>query len=141
MDFGDRWQQIVDDAIDRIDAGDLSGAGQELAGFLEEIAEESGGEPGKAIRAIAAMGPGLVLAAVPSPDPPPAQQPKRKWWGGRSSTPPAAQSGARLAMVRAALESEVGDPVRAVLAKRARSLASIAELTLAVDELTRRAGR
>jgi len=141
VDFGDRWQQMMDDAVDRIDAGDLSGAGQELAGFLEEIADESGGEPGKAIRAIAAMGPGLVLAAVPSPDPPRAQQPKWKWWVRRSSTPTVPTSDARSATVRAALESEVGDPVRAVLAKRARSLASISELTLAVAELSRRASR
>ena len=141
VEFDDRWQQIVDEAIAGVEAGDRSGAGQMVAAFLEEISEQTGGEPGRSIREMAAQAPGVVLAAGPSPAQAGASRPKRRWWRRPGAPPLVPGADTRSVTVRASLQSEVGDPVRAILAKRAGALASISELTLAVNELTRRIDR
>jgi len=141
VEFGARWERVVDDAVARIDGGDRSGAGQQLAAFLEGIAEETGGELGRSIGEIAAQAPGLVLAAGTSRGQPAESEPRRRWWGGRATTPPAPAPDSSSATGRASLETELGDPVRAILTRKARAQASIFELTLAVNELTRRSGR
>jgi hypothetical protein len=112
-----------------------------VAALLEEIAGEIGGEPGRSIQAIAAQAPASVLAAGSSLSPPAATKPRPRWRrGSRATTAPVPPPDGGSARVRAALETEVGDPVRAILAKKARAQASISELALALNDLTRRSG-
>jgi len=140
-EFGPRWDRVVAETVARVDAGDLSGGGQQVAALLEEIAGEIGGEPGRSIQAIAAQAPASVLAAGSSLSPPAATKPRPRWrWGRRATTAPVPPADGGSARVRAALETEVGDPVRAILAKKARAQASISELALALNDLTRRSG-
>ena len=141
VEFESRWKGIVDAAVARVDSGDRSGAGEQVATFLEDIAEEAGGEPGKSIGQIAAQAPGaVVLGASPAISQPGGSKPRRWWWRARWTTPSVEVSDTGSAGVRASLEAEVGGPVRAILAKKARAQASISELVLAVNDLTRRSG-
>lgn len=142
-EFGARWDEVVDEAVGRVDAGDLSGAGQYVAAFLEEIADETGGELGRSISEVALGAPAVVLGAGSSVlplDGGDSKSRRRSWWGRRATPAAVPATGADSARVRAALESEVGDPVRGLVARRARAQASISELALALNDLTRRSG-
>ena len=57
VEFEDRWQVVVEEAAARVVAGDRSGAGQQVAAFLDQIADEIGGDPARAIREMAAASP------------------------------------------------------------------------------------
>jgi hypothetical protein len=140
VEFEDRWHVVVEDAAARIVAGDRSGAGQAVAAFLEQIAQEIGGDPARSIREMAARAPGTVLAIGPAPAPPAATA-RRGWWRRRGTTPSVPVTDAGSVGVRAALDNSVGGPVREVLGRRAKAQASIGELTLALNELTRRTFR
>jgi hypothetical protein len=140
VEFEDRWHGVVEEAAARIVAGDRSGAGQAMAAFLEQIAHEIGGDPARSIRVMAAQAPATVLAIGPAPAPPVATA-RQRWWRRRATTPSVPVTGAGSADVRAALDKSVGRPVREVLGRRAKAQASIGELTLAVNELTRRTDR
>ncbi|MDP9495865.1 MAG: 50S ribosome-binding GTPase [Actinomycetota bacterium] len=140
--FETRWMETVDEVIARVDSDDRSGAGEQVATFLEDVAAETGGPLAMSIGEIAAQAPSVVLLGAGPAGPQSSDAKPRKWWQRSGSATPsveAADTGS--AGVRASLESEVGDPIRAILAKKARAQASISELVLAVNDLTRRSGR
>jgi hypothetical protein len=92
-----------------------------------------------AIGEIAVRAP-LVMIDAGSSDPSADQQnPKRRWWSNKVASRPGPKPD--FGQVRSSLESDIGEPVRALLAKRARAHASIAELALALDAVTRRSDR
>jgi hypothetical protein len=139
VDFDKRWSRALDDAQEQAAGGDLSGAGQQVAAFLEGIADETGGELGTAIEEIAVRASLVVIdvgSRVPSAG---RQEPKRRWWPNKAAERPGPKPD--FGPVRASLESEIGEPVRALLTKRAKAHASIAELALALDAVTRRSDR
>lgn len=144
VDFEARWEQVVDETVTMVTGGDLSRAGQQMAVFLEQMADETGGELGRSIGDVALAAPAVVLGLGSAASPPQAgvsKPPRRSWWSRRQSAPEVSSTGdSPSAQVRATLETEVGDPVRGMLARKARALASISELTLALNNLARRSG-
>jgi len=144
VDFDTRWDQVVDEAVAQVDAGEFSAAGQKVAAFLEQLGDETGGGPGKTMSEMAHAAPAVVLGAVVAAAAQPgAGSPKRRrpsWWPGRRAKPPTVSEAPGSEGIRVTLETEFGDPVRGMMARRARAQASIAELTLALNDLSRRSG-
>jgi hypothetical protein len=133
--FDARWEEVLDQAGAQADAGDLSGAGQQVAAFLEIVADETGGELGSSIGEIAGRAPAVVLGGGSSPAQSVDLAPRRRWWGRRVTIPPIPVAVTGSALVRTALATEVGDPVRKLLARKARAQAAILALALALNEL------
>ena len=138
VEFGSRWEGVVEEAVTRVDARDYSGAGQAVAAFLEVIADESGGVLGKAIDEIAGQAPSVVLSLVSSSQPDETKPVRRRWWGRSTADPSVSAGDSGSERMRSTLETEIGDPVRGLLARKARALASISEFRLALNDLGRR---
>lgn len=129
-EFDVRWGEIVDEVTARADAGDLSDASQLLVAFLDDLADEVGGEIGDAIGGLATEAPGVVLAAAPEAA---ATSPQPRWWRRSSGEDPPQQD-----KLREALEKRIARPTRDLLTRRAKAQASVAELALALNDLTPR---
>jgi hypothetical protein len=130
VDFEARWSTLVDDVVARVEESELSQASQLLLVFLDQISDEVGGPIGDSIGDVATGAPQVLLSATPAMASAP---PRRRWWK--------AAPGDQIVdgrPVKDALDSGVAQPVRELLAKRAKAQASVAELSLALNSLTSR---
>ncbi|HEY6628090.1 MAG TPA: GTPase [Acidimicrobiia bacterium] len=129
-EFDVRWSEIVDEVTAQANAGDLSDASQQLVAFLDDLSDEVGGEIGNAIGALATEAPRVILSAEPDVAP---NSPPPRWWRRSSREDPPQQD-----TLREALEKRIARPTRDLLTRRAKAQASVAELALALNNLTPR---
>lgn len=132
MDFDARARAAVAEAAQDLEAGDTDGSASTLTAFLDELAAEVDGPTGQKIARLAAD----VGAHVTRVDSELNSAPKARRWFHRRR----AQS-LDAAVAEARLSEAVIRPARAVLAKRAVAMASIAELAIEVESLRRDVSR
>ena len=137
LGFDVRADEAVRAAADGLLAGDPAVATSTLTGFLDTIASESGDGPiGDQLENIAGAVPAHIRRIGDELEP--QAQPSSKWsgWFSKKASEAALPDPQQ---VIAQLGEAVIRPARAVLARRAVAVASIAELGLAVEELRRKA--
>jgi GTP-binding protein EngB required for normal cell division len=124
VDFDRRAARAVAVASQHMTDGDPGAASSELVSFLDVVASEVGGLSGRRVTRLAADVPAHVERIAAEIDP---SDSGRRWWRRAPATsPPDAAAGLSASVIR---------PVRAVLAKRAVALASIADLAVEVESL------
>lgn len=137
LDFDARAAAAVDSAVTSLAAGDTPGASRALTAFLDDLVGETGAETASRLQRVAADAPGHLdrihrelstAGAAPGP---------RRWFRRR----PPRGGGIDLHVARARIVEAVIRPARAIVAKRALAVASVAELVLEVDRLRRHVGR
>ncbi|MFZ0014188.1 MAG: GTPase [Acidimicrobiia bacterium] len=126
IDFDRRADRAVAVASQLMAELDTGGASSGLMSFLDEVASEVGGPSGERVTRLTADVPAHVERVAAEIGPP---QVGRRWW--RRAPAPAPDPAA----AAAGLSASVIRPVRAVLAKRAVALASIADLAVEVESL------
>lgn len=135
LDFEDRWNQMRAVVAASIAVGETARGGHDMGLFLEELGRDVGGTSGEAIRTSA-----LDAAEVAERASALVKRQGDKRPGGRSRRFKAAQGSGQpsrdiVVGVSEFLDVEVGDPTRAILARRARSHASMVDLYLSVTDL------
>lgn len=107
--------------------GDLGQATTDVVGFLSDLSAEAGGATGDSLRRLAANAPqhlvridGGVLRVT---------QGKSRWWRSRASAAPGPDA------YQPGLDEAIFRPARALLAKRAVAMASVAEFGVEVESL------
>jgi hypothetical protein len=136
IDFDVRAQQAADAAAESLTRGNAPEAVSGLASFLDSIAAESGELTAAKIEQVAAEVAGhvdrirLQLQEMGAGE--------RKRWFRRDH---AGHDEPAVDRARSLISEAVVRPARAILARRALSVASIADLTLDVDKLLRQASR
>lgn len=131
LDFDRRAEGKVDRAARLLISGDPDAAANALVGFLDDLVAGVGGVSADKLRAVAADVPTHVrrieaeLGSVQ-------RQPKRRWFRRGQQADEAAPL---LDDARSGLSQSVIRPARAVLARRALAVASIAELAVEVARL------
>lgn len=133
LDFDARSAVAVSTATEALIADDRQRAITTLTELLDSVESEVGGPIGDGIAAIAADVPAHVRRIADSAVPKPAPTPRRRLFSRVESEP------IDPGPISARIKEAVIRPVRALLAKRALALASIAELAVGVEEV--RAGR
>jgi GTP-binding protein EngB required for normal cell division len=119
--YRERATPVLDLAAAMMATGDDPGAVRALTGFYEGLAAEVGATTGSDLTRFVNRIPSLVnqvAAALPAPT-------RGRWW----RRPPAGAD--REAMARAGLEA-VTEPAAAALAARARAVAAVADMSVAV---------
>lgn len=128
VDFDARARPAVADAAERLRDGDPDGAASKLTAFFDQVADEVGGSAGQRIARLA----GDVASHVERIDSEMRPHPKSRRWFRRLRSQPL-----DTAVAEAKLNETVVRPARAVLAKRAVALASIADLAVEIESLSR----
>lgn len=136
LDFDARATRAVEAAVRSLVEGDTTGASRALTGVLDALAAETGGDTTAKLERMAADVPSHVQRISDQLRGSSAPPPRRRWF--RRVSPPAPVFDVDQA--RSLLAEATIRPARAVVAKRALALASIAELVLEVERL-RRSGR
>ena len=141
LEFEKTWGLMLDEVVRSVSDGEDSTAGRRLARWLNELADQAGGELRSPILSMADEAPLMVSEAVAQIEPPRDESSSesrsffsRFAWpraGGQSSVdrPDRGES------VRRKLDEGVGRELRQLLAGRARSLAAITDLSLFLDDL------
>jgi hypothetical protein len=131
VDFDRRAGEVVARAEGHIAAGTLEKATEDLVGFLDHVADEVGGPTARWIRRVTADVPRHVERIGTTTRG--SDAPRRRRWGRArvilEPDPPPTGDLLVEAVVR---------PARAILAKRALAIASVADLALTVEDLARR---
>ena len=142
LEFEKKWGLMLDEVVRSVSDGDDSAAGHRVAGWLNELADQAGGELRKPILSMADDAPIAMSNAIEQAGPPrdEAQVGPRSWFL-RFARPRQGEQGShtvpnRGELVREKLEEGVGGDLRRLLAGRARSIAAITDLSLFLDELT-----
>ncbi|HJQ78108.1 MAG TPA: GTPase [Acidimicrobiia bacterium] len=128
LDFDRRAGEAVDEAVVHLLAGEERAAGERLIDLLDSIASEVAGPSGGRIRALAADVPGhiaRIASQVQSLQP-------TTWWRRLRGDADRAEPTAR---ARSLVQQAVIRPARALLARRAVAVASVAELSLEVSRI------
>lgn len=133
LDFDTRASATIEEATANLVSGDAEGATDALTGFLEALADGIGGVTEEKIEVVAAAVPAHVrrIEAELTPDPPG----RVSWWRRKRTE----DTSEKTAKARSLLTDALIRPVRAVLARRALAVASVAELALEVESLRSRA--
>lgn len=128
LDFDVRAAAAADQAVSQLMVEDIDAATTSLTSALDDFAIEAGGETRVKIERLAGDVPQHMqrIAAQTRPEA------GRGWWWRRQSD----ETG-RSEEMRLLVEEAVVRPVRAVLARRAVALATVAELALEVETLRR----
>ncbi len=139
LEFEENWDGLLDEIADDVSRAEDSTAGHRLAGWLEDLAGQVGGELRGPILSMAANAPLVVeetLAEVGSPDdePPPEFRSLLSRLGRAISVVGSPKNLERGELVRQALEEGVGRELRELLINRARSLAAIIDLSVFLGE-------
>jgi hypothetical protein len=138
LDFDSRSAATVSRAAADLEQGGVGAAISSMTGFLDDLATQSGGLTAERLEALAADVPAHVrriaagLAATTTP-------PRRRWFSKRQLPEPTSGEGRPDAEHQ--LHEAVIRPARAILAKRAMAVASLAELAVAVGNARREAPR
>jgi len=130
LDFDQRASDAVSTAAQALATGETEQAMKALVGFLDSIAGEAGGVAARRIEALAADLPRHLQRIDDEIES--RRKPRRRWFRGRGTT---SASQAETALVL--ITESVIRPVRAVLARRALALASVADLTFEIERLRR----
>ena len=139
VEFERRWETELEKAVALVGAGDVADAAHELAGFVSGLADLFPGATSDGIAEIAEDVPSRVLGSVAAGVAP--NSPKDRSGGSWRSmarrlkptaTASETSSGQSLS---SALDREIGDPIRDLLAARGRAHAAITDLSLAVSDL------
>lgn len=131
LDFDSRADDAVGAAAVALAAGDLSAAVETLAGLLEALEAESGGVTADKLAAIAAQTPDhlrRISAGLPA-------EREERGWLRRRKRGKAPSGPSRVDAARAAISEAVIRPARAVLARRALAVASVAELAVEIERM------
>ncbi|HET8738579.1 MAG TPA: GTPase [Acidimicrobiia bacterium] len=138
LDFDRRAIETVSRAAADLGQGEVGPAISAVTGFLDDLAGESGGPTAERLEALAAEAPAHVkrISAGLRPASPP---PRRRWFSRRTSQDAGPARGPT--DVEQQLSEAVIRPARAILAKRAMAVASVAELGVAVESLRRETPR
>ena len=141
LDFERRWGEMLDEVARLVSDSEGSAAGHLLATWLNELAEQAGGELRSSILSMADDASPAVSDAIEQAGPPRDESPDEprsffsrfarsgKGEEGSDVTPDRGES------VRKNLDSGVGGELRQLLAGRARSVAAINDLSLFLDGL------
>lgn len=133
LNFDERAAQAVDRAAAEVAGGDLTGADETLTVFLDALEAESGGVTAEKLAVIAAEVPDHIRrieGRLRDED-----LPRRGWLRRLVGRHEATTEKDRTAQARSLLAEAVIRPARAVLARRAVAVASIAELAVEVERL------
>lgn len=135
LDFDERAAQAVDRAAAEVTGADLTGATETLTGFLDALEAESGGVTAEKLATIAAEVPDHIrrIEGQLREDGPPDRGWLQRLFGRDEDT----TTGDTTGRARSLLAEAVIRPARAVLARRAVAVASIAELAVEVESLRR----
>ena len=123
--YRERLAPVIDQAARLLVGDDRAGAVGAVGEFCEDLAAEVGGPIGKSITAVAARLPSQVNRAAEALPPP---GPRRRWRRGDLGTEE------RLETARSVVSGLLG-PVTEVMAVRARALADLADLAVALGRL------
>lgn len=137
LDFDVRAGEALDRAAVALAAGQATDAGDDLTGLLDALAEETGGVTAAKLEAIAADVATHVRRIEGDLPPEKPSGPRWRWWRRRSR--PEEPNEAEAA--RVLLSEAVIRPARAVLARRAVAIASVAEFAWEVENFRQRPRR
>jgi hypothetical protein len=130
VDFESDWAKQVSAAVALAQEGKAAGGGHDLAEYISRLAGEMGGETGTQLLGMAVDAHNTFLRCVESSAPAPRH---RSWLRRRRSGGQAEQTEANALM--AAVDVELGDPIRDLLVRRGRAHAAITDLALALEGL------
>jgi hypothetical protein len=134
VDFESDWATQVSAAVALAGEGKAAGGAHDLAEYISRLATEMGGETETKLLALAVDAHNTFLRCVESSAP--AQQ-HRSWLRRR----PGAKDGQNRAdSLTAAVDVELGDPIRDLLVRRGRAHAAITDLALALEGLRAKGG-
>jgi hypothetical protein len=134
VDFESDWAKQVSAAVALAEEGKAAGGAHDLAEYMSRLAGEMGGETETRLLGMAVDAHNTFLRCVESSAP----APQRKSWLRRQSGGKVGQTEADSLM--AAVDVELGDPIRDLLVRRGRAHAAIADLALALEGLRARRG-
>jgi len=137
LDFDARANVVLAEAVSALTEDRNAEAGDILTGFLDALAVDAGGRTGEKLKSIAADIPAHMLR-IENRLPPERPDRRRGLFRRRHPGPGAAPD--RVSLARMLLSEAAIRPARAVLARRALAVASVAEFALEVEETRRRAG-
>ncbi len=138
LGFEERVARVLADAAEDISQGKGEDATTSISAFLEELAKESGGSTGLALRELASGASTQVQRAREAAGS--VRVPQRRWiqW---SEPPQEPDAGARVEAARAVLEDVTAGPARKFLSRRAAANATLTDLAISVADLTARTRR
>jgi hypothetical protein len=136
------WSTAVDRAVGAARDGAIADGGRSLAAFIDDLADELGGETAARFHDLSVEVPSLFLgcvveATMVEPEPAARSRP----WRRRDQADSTNRGRIDGAALHAGVERGIGDQVRGVMARRGRAKAAVAELTVAVADLERKAYR
>ncbi len=130
VDFESRWRTERDKAVGLVLDDRIADGGLALSRFLGAVGDEVGGAIGDGLREQATLAQSRVLGAVvevTTDDGSSGKRRRRSRRGGDDQNLPEGRA------LRDALDREVGDPARDLLARRSRAHASITELVARIE--------
>jgi hypothetical protein len=136
VDFERQWAAVVASAVDLAVGGRAAGGGHELAEYVTQLAGAMGGGTGERLGDLALETNGAFLRCVAAQAPPGERLPLRSRFG--RGTPP--DPGLDPVALSAAVDVEIGEPIRELLVQRGRAHAAITDLALALGDLERKGG-
>lgn len=133
LDFDALASRAVEAAVRSLGEGDTAGASRALTGVLDALVAETEGDTTAQLERMAADVPSHVARISAQLGMSPAPPPRRRWFRRVSPPDPVFD----VDRARSLLTEATIRPARAVVAKRALALASIAEMVLEVERLRR----
>jgi hypothetical protein len=133
VDFESDWAKQVSAAVALAREGKAAGGAHDLAEYITRLATEMGGETETQLLGLAVDAHNTFLRCVESSAPAPQ---RRSWLRRRRPGGNVGQTEADSLM--AAVDVELGDPIRDLLVRRGRAHAAITDLALALEGLRAR---
>lgn len=137
LDFDARADVVLAQAVSALTEDRTGEAGDILTEFLDALADDAGGPTGEKLMSIAADIPAHMLRIEKRL--PPARPGRRRGFLRRRHPGPD-DAPDRVSLARMSLSEAAIRPARAVLARRALAVASVAEFAVEVEDTRRRAG-
>jgi hypothetical protein len=130
VDFESEWADQVSSAVALAGQGKAAGGAHDLAEYITRLASAMGGETETRLLDLAVDTHNTFLRCVESSAPAPQ---RRSWLRRRPQDQGVGWTDADA--LRAAVDGEVGDPIRDLLVRRGRAHAAITDLALALEGL------
>lgn len=132
VDFEKRWAAEVASAVDLALAGRAAGGGHDLAAYISQLAAEMGGETEERLLDLAVDAHSAFLRCVAAQGS--KSESPRSW---RRRRRPRDEAGPDRDDLAAAVDAEIGGPIRDLLVQRGRAHAAITDLALTLGDLER----
>jgi hypothetical protein len=135
VDFESEWAEQVSSALSLAQEGKAAGGAHDLAEYISRLAAEMGGETEARLLELAVDTHNTFLHCVGAATPAPGPKP---WFRRRRGDGAAGR--VDNGSLAAAVDAEIGDPIRDLLVRRGRAHAAITDLALTLEGLRGKKG-